>query len=130
MKIDSELLDRLTQQAKSNARLRMNYDLRNSEKDLSQRMLNAVEPGTIMPIHRHPTTSTTVVIIRGSIKYNFYDGNGNLTESVILDANGYDRAVQIEKDRWHNLESLESGSVLFEAKDGAWEPYELLKKSL
>lgn len=130
MKIDSELLDRLTQQAKSNARLRMNYDLRNSEKDLSQRMLNAVEPGTIMPIHRHPTTSTTVVIIRGSIKYNFYDDNGNLTESVFLDANGYDRAVQIEKDRWHNLESLESGSVLFEAKDGAWEPYELLKKSL
>ena len=93
MKIDSELLDRLTQQAKSNARLRMNYDLRNSEKDLSQRMLNAVEPGTIMPIHRHPTTSTTVVIIRGSIKYNFYDDNGNLTESVFLDANGYDRAV-------------------------------------
>ena len=130
MKIDAELLDRLTQQAKSSARLRMNYDLRNSEKDLSQRMLNAVEPGTIMPIHRHPTTSTTVVVIRGSIKYNFYDDNGILTESVFLDANGYDRAVQIEKDRWHNLESLESGSVLFEAKDGAWEPYELLKKSL
>ena len=129
MKIDSELLDRLTQQAKSNARLRMNYDLRNSEKDLSQRMLNAVEPGTIMPIHRHPTTSTTVVIIKGSIKYNFYDDNEILTESVILDANGYDRAVQIEKNRWHNLESLESGSVLLEAKDGAWEPYELFVKS-
>ena len=129
MKIDTALLDRLTQQAKSNARLRMNYDLRNSEKDLSQRMLNAVEPGTIMPIHRHPTTSTTVVIIRGSIKYNFYDDNGSLTESVILDANGYDRAVQIEKDRWHSLESLESGSVLLEAKDGAWEPYELFIKS-
>lgn len=129
MKIDSELLDRLTQQAKSNARLRMNYDLRNSEKDLSQRMLNAVEPGTIMPIHRHPTTSTTVVVIRGSIKYNFYDDNGILTESVFLDANGCDRAVQIEKDRWHNLESLESGSVLLEAKDGAWEPYELFVKS-
>lgn len=129
MKIDSELLDCLTQQAKSNARLRMNYDLRNSENDLSQRMLNAVEPGTIMPIHRHPTTSTTVVIIRGSIKYNFYDDNGSLTESVFLDANGYDRAVQIEKDRWHNLESLESGSVLLEAKDGAWEPYELFVKS-
>ena len=129
MKIDTALLDRLTQQAKSNARLRMNYDLRNSEKDLSQRMLNAVEPGTIMPIHRHPTTSTTVVIIRGSIKYNFYDDNGSLTESVFLDANGYDRAVQIEKDRWHNLESLESGSVLLEAKDGAWEPYELFVKS-
>ena len=96
MKIDSELLDRLTQQAKSNARLRMNYDLRNSEKDLSQRMLNAVEPGTIMPIHRHPTTSITVVIIRGSIKYNFYDDNEILTESVILDANGYDLVVQIE----------------------------------
>lgn len=128
MKIDSELLDRLTQQAKSNARLRMNYDLRNSEKDLSQRMLNAVEPGSIMPIHRHPNTSTTVIIIRGKIRQNFYDDNGNMVETVLLDANGLIRAVQIEKGRWHNLESFESGSILFEAKNGEWEPYELFNK--
>lgn len=128
MVIDNELLNSLTKSAITDARLRKNYDLRNSVEDLSQRMLNAVEPETIMPIHRHPNTSTTVVIIRGAIKQNFYDDDANLTESVILDSEGDIRAVQVEKGRWHNLESLKSGSVLFEAKDGAWEPYELYEK--
>lgn len=125
MIIDKELLDQLTAQAKANPRLRQNYDLRNSENDGSQRMLNAIEPGTLMPIHRHPNTTTTVIIIRGKMCQNFYDENGSLTESVILDAEGDTRAVQIEQSRWHNLESLESGTILFEAKDGAWEPYEI-----
>ena len=116
----------LSADAIANPRLRKNYDLRNSENDNSQRMLNAVEPGTVMPIHRHPNTSTTVIIIRGKMRQNFFDEHGELTESVILDAAGVTRAVQIEKGRWHNLESLESGTILFEAKDGAWEPYELL----
>lgn len=127
MTIDQELLDSLTAKAKENPRLRLNYDLRNSENDGSQRMLNAIEPGTVMPIHRHPNTSTTVIIIRGKMRQNFYDVNGAFTESVILDAEGCTRAVQIEQGRWHNLESLESGTILFEAKDGAWEPYELMK---
>ena len=125
MIIDKELLDQLTAQAKASPRLRQNYDLRNSENDGSQRMLNAIEPGTLMPIHRHPNTTTTVIIIRGKMCQNFYDENGSLTESVILDAEGDTRAVQIEQSRWHNLESLESGTILFEAKDGAWEPYEI-----
>ena len=127
MFISPSLLDSLSQQAKASPRLRQNYDLRNSETDKSQRMLNAVEPGSIMPIHRHPNTSTSVIIIRGKIRQNFYDDNGNLVETVLLDANGSIRAVQIEKGRWHNLESFESGSVLFEAKDGELEPYELMK---
>lgn len=127
MLLDSSLLDLLTSQAKSSPRLRQSYDLRNSEIDKSQRMLNAVEPGSIMPIHRHPNTSTSVIIIRGKIRQNFYDDNGNMVETVLLDANGLNRAVQIEKGRWHNLESFESGSVLFEAKDGEWEPYELFE---
>lgn len=125
MTIDQELLDNLTAQAKANPRLRQNYDLRNSENDGSQRMLNAIEPGTVMPIHRHPNTSTTVIIIRGKMRQNFYDDNGTLIESVILDAEGCTRVVQIEQGRWHNLESLETGTILFEAKDGTWEPYEL-----
>lgn len=127
MIIDSALLDSLSQEAKESIRLRKNFDLRNSESDNSQRMLNAVEPGSAMPIHRHPNTSTTVIIIRGKIRQNFYDDNGNIVETVFLDANGLNRAVQIEKGRWHNLESLESGSVIFEAKDGEWEPYDLMK---
>lgn len=100
MLLDSSLLDHLTSQAKSSPRLRQNYDLRNSETDKSQRMLNAVEPGSIMPIHRHPNTSTTVIIIRGKIRQNFYDDNGNLVETVLFDANGLIRAIQIERGRW------------------------------
>lgn len=126
MTIDKERLDQLTAQAKSNPRLRQNYDLRNSENDGSQRMLNAIEPETIMPIHRHPNTSTTVIIIRGKMRQNFYDDNGTLIESVILDSDGDTRAIQIEQGRWHNLESLQTGTVIFEAKDGAWKPYELM----
>ena len=128
MIIVTSLFDKLTEQAKANPRFRQNYDLRNSVSDKSQRMLNAIEPGTEMPIHRHPNTSTTVIIIRGKMRQNFYDDNGTLIESVIPDAEGDTRAVQIEQGRWHNLERLESGTILFEAKEGAWEPYELLIK--
>lgn len=85
-------------------------------------MLNAVEPGTVMPIHRHRASSETVVVIRGKIRWIFYDDNGNETERVLLDANGENRMLVVEKDRWHSLECLESGSVLFESKDGAYEP--------
>lgn len=129
MTIDQALLNLLTSQAKATPRLRQNFDLRNSENDGSQRMLNAIEPGTIMPIHRHPNTSTKVIIIRGKMRQNFYDDKGVLTESVILDAGGLIRAVQIEQGRWHNLESLETGTILFEAKDGVWEPYELMNNA-
>lgn len=125
MIIDKTLLYQFTSKAKESPRLRQNFDLRNSEIDNSQRMLNAIEPGTIMPIHRHPNTSTTVIIIRGKMRQNFYDDEGSLISSVVLDAEGDVRAIQVEKGRWHNLESLLSGTVLFEAKDGAWEPYEL-----
>lgn len=128
MVINDSFLLKLTKEAEKNPRLRKNYDLRNSEADLSQRMLNAIEPGSVMPIHRHPDTSTTVVIIKGSIKQNFYNDEGVLTESVLLSANGKNRIIQIERGRWHNLECLEIGTILFEAKDGAWKPYELLEK--
>lgn len=129
MILDNQLFDVLSVNAIGSPRLRESYDLRNSKQDNSQRMLNAVEPGTVMPIHRHPNTSTTVIILRGKILQNFYDNNGILTESVILDAEGEIRAIQIEQGRWHNLESLQSGTILFEAKDGAWEPYELFEKN-
>ena len=128
MIIDTSLFDKLTEQAKANPRFRQNYDLRNSVSDKSQRMLNAIEPGTEMPIHRHSNSSTTVVVLRGAFKQNFYDDNGNITECIVLNANEETRAIQIEQGRWHNLESLQSGTVIFEAKDGAWEPYELLIK--
>ena len=122
MIIDKQILDDLSAQAKASPRLRMNMDLRNSPSDGSQRMLNALEPGTVMPIHRHRASSETVVIIRGKIQWVFYDDDGNETERVTLDANGELRCLNVEKGRWHSLECLESGSVLFECKDGPYAP--------
>ncbi len=122
MIIDNNILDELSAQAKASPRLRMNYDLRNSDSEGSQRMLNALEPGTVLPIHRHLTSSETVVILRGKICWHFYDDAEKETEAVVLDANGEPRCLNVEKGRWHSLECLESGSVLFESKDGAYAP--------
>ena len=124
MVIDNRILDELTASAKANPRLRQNLDLRNSPDDLPQRMLNALEPGTIMPIHRHRSSTETVVILRGKIQWVFYDDNGKEAERVTLDANGWPRMLNLERDRWHSLVCLESGSVLFECKDGAYRPLE------
>lgn len=122
MVIDNKILDELSAQAKANPRLRQSMDLRNNPEDLSQRMLNALEPGTIMPIHRHMVSSETVTLLRGRIRWHFYDDAGKETESVVLDANGDVRCINVEKARWHSLECLVSGSVLFETKDGKYEP--------
>lgn len=122
MIIDNQHLSTLSSQAKSSPRLRQNYDLRNGEEDNSQRMLNALGPETVMPIHRHRNTSETVVIVRGSLIERFYDDEGNVTEEVLMVPGGENPVVQVEKGRWHNLECLETGTVLFEAKDGKYEP--------
>lgn len=121
MIIDSKVLDDLSAQAKESPRLRMAMDLRNSPEDLSQRMLNALEPGSVVPIHRHIASSETVTLLRGKIRWHFYDDAGKETESVLLDANGDVRCINVEKARWHSLECLESGSVLLESKDGKYE---------
>ena len=122
MKIDKVVLDNLTQQAKVAPRLRMNLDLRNSEADSSQRMLNAIEPGSVVPVHRHRGTSETVVMLRGRAVQHFYDEQGGLVESVLLEAGGEVPAIQVPKGAWHRLESLESGTVIIEMKDGPYEP--------
>ena len=120
MKITKVELDELTTKAKASPRLRMNLDLRNSPEDQSQRMLNAVEPGTVIPIHRHHGTSETVVCIRGHFEEYLYDENGVLIETVDMVPGG--DVLNVEADRWHNLRSLESGTVLLEMKDGKYEP--------
>lgn len=120
MKITKEILDSLTEQAKASPRLRMNMDLRNSVEDKSQRMLNALEPGTVLPIHRHRTTSETVVCIRGHFEEYYYDEKGNLTETIDMVPGGI--VLNIEAGQWHSLKCFESGTVLLEVKDGAYEP--------
>ena len=122
MIIDQQALDELTARAKDSPRLRMNLDLRNSPADQSQRMLNAIEPGTVLPIHRHRTTTETVVCLRGHFVEYFYDATGRMTEAIDIFPGG--TLINIPAGQWHNLESLESGTVLLEVKDGAYEPLE------
>ena len=122
MNIDQTLLDNLSFQAKASPRLRMNMDLRDSAEDQSQRMLNALEPGTVLPIHRHRKTTETVAILRGRAVQYLYDDEGNETDAVLLEAGGEIPAMQVEMGQWHRLEALESGTVIVEFKNGAYEP--------
>ena len=122
MKITQALLDSLTEQAKASPRLRMNYDLRNSAADGSQRMLNAIEPGSPLPIHRHRKSSETVVCLRGHLREVFYNETGEVTKVIDL-APGTDCvALNIPLGQWHTVEVLESGTVILECKDGTYEP--------
>lgn len=122
MKIKNDLLDELTAEAKASPRLRMNRDMRNTSADQSQRMLNAIEPGTELPIHRHRASSETCIVLRGSAEEIFYDDMGNETERVLMKPNSECCGVNIELGRWHRIVALEPGTVIFEAKDGAYEP--------
>ena len=123
MIITQALLDSLTEQAKASPRLRMNYDLRNSENDGSQRMLNAIEPGSPMHIHRHKKTSETIVCVRGRVVEEFYDELERIcTDAIELSPNGSNVLVNIPAGQWHSIRAVESGSVVLTVKDGAWEP--------
>ena len=123
MKITQAILDGLTEQAKASPRLRMNLDLRNSPEDGSQRMLNAIEPGSPLPIHRHRKSSETVVCLRGRLVEEFYDDLEMIcTESIELSPNGPVVALNIPIGQWHTARALESGTVSLEMKDGPYEP--------
>ena len=135
-KITQGLLDSLTAKAKAASRLRMNLDLRDSDSDGSQRMLNAIEPESVVPIHRHQKSSETVVCLRGRVVEEYYQevqGSGfkvqgvqepkaELVERIELSPNGQVVALNIPAGQWHTLRSLESGSVILEVKDGKFEP--------
>ena len=125
MKITQAILDKLTEEAKASPRLRMNLDLRNSADDKSQRMLNAIEPGSVVPIHRHQKTSETVVCLRGRLVEEYYDELERIcTETIELAPNGPVVALNIPAGQWHTVHALESGTVILEVKDG---PYELIQ---
>ena len=123
MVITQALLDKLTEEAKASPRLRMNYDLRNNENDSSQRMLNAIEPGSPLPIHRHQKTSETVVCLRGRLVEEYYDELERIcTETIELTPNGPVVALNIPAGQWHTVRALESGSCILEMKNGSYEP--------
>lgn len=121
-KIDTAFLDALTEQAKVSPRLRMNHDLRNVGESQSQRLLNAIEPGSPVPVHRHRGAMETVVCLRGCIRQIFYDDNGQVVETVEMRPGGDVAVVNIPMGQWHTVEVLESGTVIMEVKDGPYEP--------
>ena len=122
MKITQELLDDLTAKAMASPRLRMNMDLRNSPEDQSQRMLNAIEPGSEVPIHRHRLSTETVVCLRGRLVEEYYDEAGSVVDSIELTPGGPVVALNIPAGQWHTVRSLESGTVILEVKDGPYAP--------
>ena len=122
MKIDNQLLDTLSAQAKANPRLRQAFDLRTTPEDQSQRILNAVEPGTILPIHRHRGSPETIIVLRGKVVQHYYNNAGEKTASFELAPGSAQVGMSVPVGQWHALESLEEGSVIFECKDGAYQP--------
>lgn len=123
--IDKNLLDRVSSEAKESARLRMNYNFHQSLEDKCHRMLNAVEPGSDIPIHRHPDKDESFVVLRGKVRSTTYKDDGTVIESVVLSQEDGLYGVDIPKGVWHKLESLESGSVVFECKEGPFVPHEV-----
>ena len=122
MILDKKLMEDLSQQAKENPRLRQAVDLRTTPNDSSQRILNAVEPGTILPIHRHRGSTETIIVLRGKVVQHYYDDNGKKTASFELAPGSAQLGMSVPVGQWHALESLEEGSIIFECKDGAYQP--------
>jgi cupin fold WbuC family metalloprotein len=125
MIIDKAVLDKVSEQAKASPRLRMNFNFHQSLDDKCHRFLNAVEPGTEVPIHKHPTKDETFVILRGKVKVTTHNDDGSIIESVVLCAEEGRYGVNIPKEVWHTLESLESGSCIFECKEGPFVEHEV-----
>lgn len=124
MVIDNELLDKVSEQAKASPRLRMNYNFHQSLEDKCHRFLNAVEPGTVVPIHRHPTKDETFVLLRGRVRVNTFNDDGTIIDSVELCPLEGKYGVNIPKGVWHTLEAIETNSVIFECKEGPFVPHE------
>ena len=123
--IDQDLLDKVSSEAKESPRLRMNYNFHQSLDDKCHRFLNAVEPGTVVPIHRHPTKDESFVLLRGRVRVTTHNDDGSIKESIVLNPKEGQYGVDIPKGVWHKVESLESGSVFFECKEGPFVEHEV-----
>jgi cupin fold WbuC family metalloprotein len=122
MLIEEKLLDSVTSKAKGSDRLRMNYNLHDSLDAKAQRLLNALEPGTELPIHRHQHTAETYIVLRGAIKVFFYNDERMVTNEFMINPLEGRYGIHIPAGQWHTLEVLESGTVIFEVKDGPYTP--------
>ena len=124
MVIDKELLDKISKQAKDSPRLRMNYNFHQNLDEKCHRFLNAVEPGTEVPIHKHPTKDETFVLLRGKVKVTTHNDDSSIIESIVLCPEEGTYGVNIPKGVWHSLEAIEPNSVIFESKEGPFVPHE------
>lgn len=120
--IDKSLLDTVTSGAKESNRLRMNYNFHDSLDAPCQRLLNALEPETIVPIHRHQHTSETYILLRGKLRMMFYNDQKEVIEETILSSESANYGIHIPAGVWHAMEVLDSGTVIFETKDGPYMP--------
>ena len=122
--IDKDLLDTVSNEAKESPRLRMNYNFHQSLDDKCHRFLNAVEPGTKVPIHKHPTKDESFVLLRGRVKVTTHNDDGSVIESMVLCPEEGRYGVNIPKGVWHTLETIDANSVIFECKEGPFVPHE------
>lgn len=120
--IDKDLLDSITQRAQESDRLRMNYNLHQNLDDQVQKLLNALEPGTDLPIHRHTHTAETYLLIRGKLNVLFYNDAKELIDSSKLSPLEGKFGVDIPAGQWHTIEVLEPGTIIFEIKQGPYAP--------
>lgn len=122
--IDNVLIDSVIKIAKASSRLRMNYNFHQSLDDKCHRFLNAMEPGTVVPVHHHVTKDESFIILKGKVRVNIYNDEGQVIESVVLSQKEGRYGVDIPKNTWHGVECLESGSVIFEVKEGPFVEHE------
>ena len=122
MRIDQVLLDRLTEMAKASPRKRQHFDLRDSAEEPCMRMLNALEPETVIPVHRHRETSEEVVVLRGVVEEVLYNDLGEDVERYRLEPESECMACKVPMGMYHTCCSLQSGSVILEFKQGKYDP--------
>lgn len=121
MKIDAELLDKVTVEAMASPRLRMNFNLHASLDDKVQRLINVLLPDTVLPVHRHVDTDETYILLRGRLFVVFYDELGRESGRTLLDPLKGEYGVHIPAGRWHTIEVVEP-SAIFEVKEGPYRP--------
>ena len=121
--IDDTLLAELSAQARASERLRMNYNFHESLDEKCHRFLNALEPGTSVAVHHHPTKAESVVVLRGKVRVLTYNDDGTVKEDVVLSPEEGRYGVDIPKNVWHTVLCIEP-AVLFECKEGPFVPHE------
>ena len=122
--LDKKLLDTITEQAKESPRLRMNYNLHDNLDAKAQRLFNALEPDTVLPIHRHQHTSETYILVRGKLRVEYYNQDKELIETEILDPLEGKFGLHVPAGQWHTIIALESGTTVFEVKDGPYTSFQ------